>query len=194
MPPKFSSFDLWESKADLIAVTTNGTIKQGGLVMGKGAAGEANDRASDLGLDLPRSVAFGLRGDILGDSILYGFYPFHAPRFNYWLGLFQTKLDYRQPSTLALIGYSVMRLKFFLEYTKQHTGYTVALNFPGIGAGGLDVASVFPLLLDLPGSVTIHFLPNIIHPGEVASLIRRYIHPRNVRRYLLTDHTEGVGE
>ena len=192
MPPKFSTYDLWESKADLIAVTTNGTLKDdGSLVMGKGAAKEAADRVShDFGITLPLNIGAALtKAHRIDGCLLYGFYVYTERPINYRLGLFQTKLHWRKASTRAIIGYSIMHLKLWLAVNHGDSGATVALNFPGIGAGELEVQQVFPLLLDLPENVTIHFQRGNFDGTlyAVAQEFDKYYGASKVKKYVETD-------
>lgn len=150
--PNYIIGNLWDSKADVIAVTTNGVLRHNTytnlfgnnykLVMGAGAALECKNRYPNI----PEMAAIYLQnsGDLYNFVVrgewpkmelhyLYGFFAIGH------IGLFQTKMDYRQKSTLDLIEYSVNSLNEFLSY---NTTLTVAMNFPAIGFGGLPKQAV----------------------------------------------------
>jgi hypothetical protein len=133
----------------MIVVTTNGTISPKGLVMGRGAAKEA----ALLDPDLPRRAA-----DVIlhkeypykiRDAWVYGFchpgsvfVPGHdLPKP---IGLFQVKFHYHEKANLILMGYSFIRMHVWLQ--KNPLVLTVAMNYPGIGNGGLVPRQVKPLL------------------------------------------------
>ena len=137
---KIVTANLWDANADIIAVTTNGNVKNGKLIMGAGAAKAMRDNYP--GIDRWAAMQFtGKRyGWISNDTV----------------GLFQTKINYWEPSTVKLIEFSVKKLLAWLE---QRPGITVALNFPGIGLGGLTKDEVLPVIEQLPDTVTIYKAP-----------------------------------
>ena len=137
---KVVAANLWNTNADIIAVTTNGNIKDGKLIMGAGAAKAMRDRYP--GID--RWAATQITGK------RYGWIS------NGTVGMFQSKINYWEPSTVKLIEFSVKKLLAWLE---QRPGITVALNFPGIGLGGLTEEEVLPLIEVLPDTVTIYKAP-----------------------------------
>jgi hypothetical protein len=142
--------DLWSElgRANLVLVTTNAIVTRSGrLVMGRGAAREARDRFPGLDADLgaiilgspsPYGVALA-RGD-------------HHPVTR--LGAFQVKHHWRHPAQLDLIAFSMERLAGITNRYGR-----IALNFPGIGNGGLRPEAVLPLLRGLPDHVFVYRRP-----------------------------------
>lgn len=136
-----------DSDADILLFTSNGVVKRTGeLVMGAGAA-----RAAALAdPDLPK---------LLGSAILRGHRALRPGIYEYGLvivesrgfGAFQTKYHYREPSPLSLVALSARMLA---REATANPGTTYAVNFPGVGLGGLnrnDVLSLIqPLWAELP--------------------------------------------
>lgn len=147
--------DLWDSSADLIAVTTCGSIvgSTRHLVMGAGAAFQASRRYPRLPAAAGRCVEDELITAINGVP-LYGFLVIKLGR-DTQVGIFQSKLVYYEPSLLSVIGTSVACL---LAWLGVHPKTKVAINFPGIGLGKLEREKVEPLLAELPDCVTFHVL------------------------------------
>lgn len=144
--------DIWESKDNIIAITTNGVITHNNpvLVMGAGIALQAKSRYLNLPKLAANAILSDRRTEVFPGGFLYGFLPVFIDGVT--IGLFQTKLDWREKAKLSLIGYSVQRLNAYID----KTGITVSLNFPGVGFGGLDVAAVYPIISDLSDKVTIY--------------------------------------
>lgn len=147
--------DLWESDADLIAVTTCGSINGSSrhLAMGMGAAFQASRRYPRL----PAAAARCIEEEMLcqiGQVPVYGFIVVRVDKTT-CIGLFQSKLQPGDRSPLSLIGTSAMCLMAWLERNPRKR---VAINFPGIGLGKLPRGLVEPILTDLPDSVTFHIL------------------------------------
>jgi hypothetical protein len=117
---------------DLFLVTTNSYIKKDGtLVMGRGAAKEAAKKWPHL----PKA---------LGDTILpLGTYGVRVTDDHSSsptrLGAFQVKRHWHDNANLDLIALSCIKLTEYGEIK-------IALNFPGIGNGGLDQEKVKPIL------------------------------------------------
>lgn len=114
--------------SDVIAVTTNGVIQNGALVMGKGAALDAKRRNPFL----PR-----IAGEkIMKDGIYIGkdIYIYHWLPVTENYALFQVKGHWENKADLQLISDSAISMRNWIEFT----GRNVRMNFPGIGAGGLD--------------------------------------------------------
>jgi len=145
--------NLWDEvgRADLILVTTNSYITQDHLlVMGRGAAKEAATRYPTL----PR---------LLGDVILrrfshlggYGVIVIGGmPGGTEAIGAFQVKRHYREKADPQLIGRSAEGLVLHLA---KYTYYKrVAMNFPGIGYGGLMEDEVWPHIKDLPDNIFVY--------------------------------------
>jgi hypothetical protein len=86
--------DLWLSRAQIIAVTTNNIVGRHGLVMGAGSALQAKNQYPWL----PKAAA-----QVIGKGD-YGFVVANG------IGLFQTKRDWRDPSCIKLIQFSCEKL------------------------------------------------------------------------------------
>ena len=145
--------NLWDEvgRADLILVTTNAYITQDHrLVMGRGAAREAAMRYPTL-------------PSLLGDQILrhfkhlgeYGVIVIGGmPGGTEAIGAFQVKRHYREKADPQLIRRSAEGL--VLHLAKYPYYQRVAMNFPGIGYGGLAENDVWPHIQDLPENVFIY--------------------------------------
>lgn len=145
-----------QSKADIILFTANSTLDRlGHLVMGKGAALDAKlkypgiaDEMGRLILEFYESSAplwkntstYSVGGTKYG-VILAEF------RSKPTIGAFQSKYFWGDTSSLELIDFSVQKVKLLSG--------KVALNFPGIGHGGLDRVDVLPILQQLPDTVEV---------------------------------------
>lgn len=136
---KITTTDLWTYPADMRFVTTNSYVNsRGELVMGRGAALQAKQRYSDV----PK-----LAGKYIFHLSKYGLC--HIPQ--YQLGLFQVKYHFKDRADLDLIRYSFGLLEM---YAAQTCG-TIAMNFPGIGYGGLDRNDVLDVMRE-------YELPNVV--------------------------------
>lgn len=129
--------DLWRYPADVIIITTNGTVKKDGCaVMGRGIARQAADRFPTL----PR---------MLGQEIARRGNRVHTfPHFN--LITFPVKWNWADPANLDLIRTSVRQLRPLLRADR-----TYAMVRPGCGNGRLMWARVRPLMVTLPSNLTI---------------------------------------
>lgn len=169
--PEFVTGNLWDELdpggAEIVLVTTNATLRNGdnGLVMGRGAALEVKERFP--GID----AVFGC---LLQAKGLYHWQRYAGPRAtapygvlltpvkyqgrSLLVGAFQVKWHFKDKADLALIAWSAGTLNGYLRATTDRNGSTrtVALNFPGIGNGGLTKEEVAPLLLGLPDTVRIY--------------------------------------
>jgi hypothetical protein len=132
--------DLFKNKCTYTIVTTNSSFdKSGKLVMGKGAALELK-RKYPAGVDifsmlaLKKMDAEGYYGLILDGNV----------------GIFQVKNSFALPAKLDLIKRSTYEL---IKYAKSHLNWTFAMNFPGIGAGELNIDDVMPIVSKLPDNV-----------------------------------------
>lgn len=153
-----------DAKADLIVVTCNGTVTNGGggrLVMGRGAAKAANEKWPGLADTFGRLLKAS-RPDILvvNGFYLYGYFekplleePKTDPAI---IGILQVKLYWGDSAEIGLIAYSLCRL---VAAQKKHHE-KVALNYPGIGLGRLTKSQVRPLLTAfLDDRFTVYELP-----------------------------------
>ncbi len=111
----------------------------GSLVMGAGAARAVRDRwpsvARDIQLPADKPLAW------------------HQVQPDQWLGWFQTKRDWRDPSDPSLIAAAARQLA---TAAAKRPNVSFELNAPGIGHGGLSWAHVAPLLEVLPSNVIIY--------------------------------------
>jgi hypothetical protein len=147
--------NLWDElgRADYIFVTTNSVLNRyGDLVMGKGAAQQAKLLAPMMPEDLGRLMrdlnVVGEKYGILNSNQIV----VHRGKETR-LCAFQTKYNWKCPSDLELIRWSTMMLS-----TQARTFDTkrFALNFPGIGEGGLPEDVVLPIIEALPDNVYVY--------------------------------------
>jgi hypothetical protein len=142
--------NMWDvyDEADLFLITANSFVKQDGrLVMGAGIAKEALARFPSIDLRLGQSIQF--EDKHLG---VYGLLVSFNWEFGQKLGLFQTKRSYKDDANLSIIEKSTDAL---IDWCKYHPDAKVHLNFPGIGYGHLKPASVIPIIVWLPDSVSV---------------------------------------
>ncbi len=125
--------NIWDQEADIILITTNGTVKANGrAVMGKGCALEAKKKYK--GID-----------QILGEVIIgVGNYPtvlinFSKPK----IVSFPTKHNWWEKSDIDLIEQSCKELKEWIDCT---TYKKIVLPRPGCGNGQLSWDVVKPIL------------------------------------------------
>lgn len=149
----FKTGDMWSAygRVDHFLVTTNSYIKKdGSLCMGTGIAKQAADRYREVPIEAGR-----LLRELLGFKPGENTDPYHlirqvAPTCK--VGIFQTKFHYRNPSSMALVAASADALA---RLAVIHAHRSFALNFPGIGHGGLPRDVVLSLLSSLPDNVEI---------------------------------------
>lgn len=142
MTPCRGNIWLMLEHTNLLLFTSNSTLtKEGKLVMGAGIAKETKEN-------------FPMFPKILGDKIKaidkvgrwYGVLV--SP--NYEVGAFQTKTDWKLPSTLELIEYSTeMLIQIAPNYER------IDMPVPGCGNGGLQYKDVEPIIKRLPDNVHI---------------------------------------
>jgi hypothetical protein len=142
--------NLWLSQPlpVIIVVTTNATIKSNGaLVMGRGAALEAKQRAPEIPMQCGRAIQrYMLRNHLARTQNMYGFLPvrpWNKPG-KVGFGIFQVKKEFNQKAELPLINYSCQTLAQWVRQTEF--ACPVRMNFPGIGNGGLPRDIVEPIL------------------------------------------------
>lgn len=144
--------DMWSrwGKSDLWLFTACSHLTwQGELTMGAGIAREVKEKFPRM----PEIMGAYLRHDGYGDTSSWGvcvsvYIPGITGRSK--IGAFQTKWHWKESSSLALIGHSVLELQNLCRYGKLSR---VDLNFPGIGCGGLERAHVLPIVRELPDVV-----------------------------------------
>jgi hypothetical protein len=167
---KIVNTDIWLSSADVVLITTNGMITNGNpghLVMGRGVALEATKRFEGIQFISAKEIidAKYPRIDRKQNIYLYGFHPLETQlktteeylfqRLPVRLGLLQTKYHWGLNSDLALIGYSLTKLKVWMNINPNHI---VALPMPGVGNGKLDRRAVLPLLEGFSDNLIIYDL------------------------------------
>ena len=133
--PQFKKGNIWDDfdELDYVCVTTNAITKSDGcLCMGAGIALEASKKEPKL-------------------KVLWGKYLRENKLVNRLYGLlsyekyiaFQTKIDWKNPSTLEIIKFSVDKLnRLALKYPDKVFG----LPYPGVNNGKLTKEIVYPLL------------------------------------------------
>jgi hypothetical protein len=133
--------NMWDEPADLYFCTANSTLTHDGrLVMGKGSAREMRDRYPGIDKMFGQHCKPGGKYGTLVNR--YG---------NVLLGAFQTKCNWREPSSPDLIQYATSKLLWICG----HYDYTIFLPFPGIGCGGLTEDEVLPIISVLHDNVAI---------------------------------------
>jgi hypothetical protein len=126
----------------LLLATGNGVLRRdGSLVMGAGSAkalAEAYPQAPKLFGEMARKVGrpegrgwylYGLLAAQVGPDLA--------------IGVFQTKGDWREPASLALVAHSARKLA---EWMEENPGWEAHVAFPGVGLGGLEEREVFAVL------------------------------------------------
>lgn len=137
------TLDITTIKPDInnrILITTNSVIKADKrLVMGAGIAKYYRDNYRDLDLD------FGLSVYGLGPN--YGIVE--SSKHEYLYG-FQTKVDWRDNSTLEIIKRSLYLLDNLMKKERATSFTTDVINWyitpPGCGLGNLKKQDVYPLI------------------------------------------------
>jgi GTP-sensing pleiotropic transcriptional regulator CodY len=144
--------DMWdeESKADLILVTTNSTVDGWRLVMGRGAALEAASRYPSLPYDLAQRIH---NWREIKSLFTYGVVIVPPYANGVRLGAFQVKYDWKSPAEIGLIDFSTSML---VAVARALPDWRIALNYPGIGLGGLPEKVVEPIIARLPANVYIY--------------------------------------
>ncbi len=122
--------------------TTNATLNsQGHLVMG---AGNALSMANEYPA-IPKIFA-----ELIQGRLEYGLICTEVG--GQLLGGFQTKIDWRLPSTLEIIQHSTDCLMEIVDYVE-----IIQLPFPGINHGGADKYQVLDIIHHLPDNVHVYF-------------------------------------
>ena len=143
--------DMWEmfGHTDLIVVTTNAYITSTGrLAMGRGAALEARTRCPGIDKMFANFIQ-----EQCTSKWLYGLIVVQYGRQS--VGAFQVKRHYAHNADPDIIGYSASMLR---DWVRQTRCGRVDMNFPGIGYGKLDRASVLELIEPV--------LPDQVHVWE----------------------------
>ena len=156
MPPSFATGDMWTAylASDLFVITTNSCLNaHGSLVMGAGMARTARDRFP--GIDNRLGKLIQAKCGHLGR-----YYLLIDPLTH--IAAFQVKQHWNDPADTALILGSTHALVRWLandtyprSAAERDATLDIALNFPGVGFGGLSRATVLPYITDLPANVTV---------------------------------------
>ncbi len=164
--------NMWDSKADLICVTGNATIRKDGcLVMGRGAALECMTRYPGINKEFGDLIARhshrnATQARMLGENVPYGVLLSRRKHRNpgcgtvATLGLFQVKWHFRGDAEPGLIQVSVEYLteianSYEINGKTKRDGLRIAVNMPGVGYGHLHRKVVMPLLKPLPDNVEV---------------------------------------
>jgi hypothetical protein len=145
--------NLWDSDCDIKAVTTNSFVRHdGALVMGRGAALQAARKFPELPFVAGQKLLW--KG---GHLSCYGW--IYLPELN--IGLFQVKRHWKDDAELRLIKYATQHL---CEFLQRHSSVTVAMNFPGVGNGQLNLDLVKPIVDLLPDRVHLYLFRSSNEP------------------------------
>jgi hypothetical protein len=142
--PVFMTGDMWSvfDEVDYFVITTNAIIKRNGaVVMGAGIAKQMRDKYPGIDVEIGKRIkaecgSGGEYGLLLGNKV----------------GAFQVKHHYKDMANLYLIKMAATSLE---QEARANPDKTYALNYPGIGNGGLAPWAVAPLLQNLPDNVQI---------------------------------------
>lgn len=148
--PIYKTGNMWDvfNLVDHFLITTNSSIKNNGeLVMGRGIAKQARDIWPNLAQQAGEQIC-----QALGVPHKYGLKGKYGVILGPRIGLFQVKYHFRDQASLDLIQYSTQSL---LGYATDHPEKAIALNFPGIGNGGLRADLVKPIIDILPDNVQV---------------------------------------
>ena len=126
--------DLWDYPADVVVITTNGTIKSNGAcVMGRGCALEATKLFPGIARALGRQIAE------------HGNHAGRIPMYNIGRKLvsFPVKHAWYEKASIELIERSAREL---VELADLWKGCSFVMPRPGCGNGHLDWADVRPVI------------------------------------------------
>ena len=144
---QFKKGNIWDDfdELDYVCVTTNAITKSDGcLCMGAGNAKQASLREEQLKIQWGKQLREKRLVNRLYGLLVYEKYI-----------AFQTKIDWKNPSTIEIISNSVDKLRrLALKYPDK----TFGLPFPAIGNGSLTKDIVYPLLTVLPSNITVYYL------------------------------------
>jgi hypothetical protein len=126
----------------LLLAAGNGVVRRdGALVMGAGSAralARAYPQAPRVFGEMARKV-----GRLEGRGwYLYGLLAVRVGP-GLAIGVFQTKGDWREPASLALVAHSARKLAEWLE---ENPGWEAHMAFPGVGLGGLEERGALEVL------------------------------------------------
>lgn len=157
MSPLFKIGDMLQEvgrPGTLVCVTTCGITKaDGSLVMGAGAAKQLAALAPTAPFDFGHTYTIRRHPS----PYLLVIVPCSASwHLRSYLGAFQVKRHWREPASVQLIRDAALILGWV---ARREPDLKIHLNYPGIGCGHLDPATVAPLLEALPLNVTVWRLP-----------------------------------
>lgn len=145
--PRIVYGDLWDYRADVVCITTNGSVNVNGeAVMGRGVAAQAKSHYPWL----PRALGDRMSQDVPGRPMIHLIAAgpiISGPRA---LLSFPVKYTWREKASLELIRRSAQQL---CELVADYPQWVFVLPRPGCGNGGLSWETVAPLLADLPDNV-----------------------------------------
>lgn len=138
------------NRYDYIGFTANSIInKYNGLVMGKGNALTVKNKFTGIDLRLGSRIApmsiYGIIFDT--DTKLFAL---------------QSKIDFRNVSTVSLIKNSLDKLK---EFALANPNSKIACPVPGVENGRLQVVDILPLMKDMPTNITFFLYGKKIYTG-----------------------------
>lgn len=152
--------DIWRDVEDrktprpvILCITTNAQLnKNGELVMGAGIAKQAKERYPNLAVDFGQQLWLKSKVEkwygLLSSSTDYS-----SQGGPVRIMAFQTKVKWKDQSSLDLIKYSTAKLTV---EAWDHRECLYALNFPGINHGGLLAEMVEPIIAHLPDNVYVY--------------------------------------
>lgn len=140
--------NLWDfhTGSNFIVITTNGHVNsRGACVMGRGVALQAKQRFPGIEIELGNLIKrYNSRVCMFSDRRLI---------------IFPVKYHWSQPAVPELISESARQLVKLVDGVYFPAKSHVYLPRPGCGNGGLDWATVKPLLADLDDRFTVVHLP-----------------------------------
>jgi len=152
--PTYKTGNFLEDTWDILVFTANGFVKNNGeLAMGKGAAKAVKDKYPHVAISAGTVVQeYGIK---LENSIYkYGLLQVSK---NPKIFALQVKYHFNDFAKLHLIEMSINKL---IRLAEEYKGYKIALNYPGIGYGKLDITQVGPIVRGLPKNVYVYTLPS----------------------------------
>lgn len=162
----------YSGKYDVFLFPSNGVIRNSAppaLVMGAGVARAV--RNSFSGIDIAFAEIIKRRGTQENGVWKYGV----VVSANKWgvstftrVGAFQSKLDWRDPSSLDILDYSVQRLCDALDMYP----WKVMMPFPATGNGKLTQDQVLPVIERLPDNVHVYEAPKSDWSGVLSRVTR----------------------
>lgn len=132
---------------DVYLFTGNSTVrKDGGIVMGRGAARQVRDTYPTLAYRFGKLIQQepAERVHIIAIDWVKG---------QQYIGWFQVKYRWQDPADLWLIHKSTERLA---QLANKHSKFTFHMNYPGVGNGQLKIKDISPIIDALPDNVWVY--------------------------------------